>query len=350
MNFEKCKIMGRAYLARCVDGGRHIVTKRGKTFKLAPLFDGEAHPIYTDQPTAQWRHARAMPSELPREIRAHSFEPTGKQLRAAYNKWIAASRQRKPDFSPPAFRAWLNTERKRAVVLSLFDASDPAIFKLADNFGLTDSNGGRVISATPYSNVADLLLRVRFVAIYDNGTCSYLENCEPAKFVATVAPALVAVDAEKIAAATAAAVQRKLAPAIRAAGAKSAVEVHRAAQHEIKKAKKITTPPDKRKTYFRDATCRVLVHNGRDIPLTKKEANVVLQYAQWRSNGIDTAPFRDACDKVAVANRKPAQVFRRNRKGRPLDIFPLIFNATDDKNVFSLAIWPLTIQNNAVQK
>ncbi len=158
-----------------------------------------------------------------------------------------------------------------------------------------------------------------------------------------------AVDVEKIAAATAAAVQRKLAHSIRAAGDKAAAEVHRVARHEIKKAKKSIIPPDKRRTYFQDETCRVLIHRQQTIPLTVKEAAVVLEYARMRKEGTNSAPFKDVCDAVHVANRKPAQVFRRNRKGRTCDIFPLIFRRADASGAFCLATWPLTLQGR-VQK
>jgi hypothetical protein len=163
---------------------------------------------------------------------------------------------------------------------------------------------------------------------------------------AAATPAYAAVDVGKLAAA----VQQKLAPTIRAAGNKVAVEVQRAARQEIRKAKKITPPPDSRQTYFRDKTCRVLVHLGHEHALTAGEASVVLEYVDRREKGDAPAPFKDVCDSRGISNKKPAQVFRRDRKGRTTDIFPLIFRPCDNKTDFSLRVWPLTLQNSTVQK
>lgn len=177
MNWHKVIIEGRAYFARSADGGRRIVTKQGKAFKVFPLFDHRARPIYTDAAQAGWRNACPMPTAEPRVVRQRSFEPSPAQLRAAYNRDTASRRKRKPDYTPLPFREWLSTDRKRDVLLGLF-GDDPAPFKLAENFGLADPNE----VAPPreaYSKVADILLSVRFEIIYDDGSVVYLEKFEP---------------------------------------------------------------------------------------------------------------------------------------------------------------------------
>lgn len=195
--WHKVIIEGRAYLAKSADKGWRIVTKRGKAFKLFPLFDHKARPIYADKPGTSWRNAQPMPSAEPRVIRPRTFEPSPAQLRAAYDRETAARRTRKPGYTPPPFRDWFSTDRKRDVLLALFDASDPAPFKLADNFGFTNPSERKATSRA-FLNVADKLLSVRYEVIYDDGSIVYLENFISDSFVASPAPPIPAAAEQRI--------------------------------------------------------------------------------------------------------------------------------------------------------